>query len=137
MSRILGDPHVEGYTTNFTLVGEFMSAMGQDVNTRPVIPDLKIQSLRYNLIAEELAELYEAQTHNDLVGIADALTDLLYVVYGSGHAYGINLDACFEEVHRSNMTKLGPDGRAIKNEAGKVMKPDTYTPPNLESILGL
>lgn len=121
--------------TNFDRVGQFMRAMGQDVHCRAQFPDDKTMELRYALIDEELTELREAMTNEDLVEIADALGDLLYVIYGAGHAYGIDLDKVFAEIHRSNMTKLGPDGKAIRREDGKVMKPATYTPPNLVPII--
>lgn len=133
--------------TNFEKVGEFMEAMDQQVLYDPQFPDGEsntdekglrpIAKLRIDLIREEFDELRTAIVDDDIVGIADALTDILYVVYGAGHAFGIDLDACFEEVHASNMTKLGPDGKAIKNENGKVMKPATYRPPNLAAILGV
>lgn len=137
----------EGSLTNFEKVGEFMEAMDQQVLHDPQFPDGEsntdekglrpIAKLRIDLIREEFDELRTAIVDDDIVGIADALTDILYVVYGAGHAFGIDLDACFEEVHASNMTKLGPDGKAIKNENGKVMKPATYRPPNLAAILGV
>lgn len=133
--------------TNFEKVGQFMEAMDQQVLYDPQFPDgesniselgmLPIAKLRVDLIREEFGELRDAIIADDIIGIADALTDILYVVYGAGHAYGLPLDACFEEVHASNMTKLGPDGKAIKNEDGKVMKPATYRPPNLADVLGL
>ena len=121
--------------TNFDMVREFMMAFGQEVKTKPENPDNNTQALRYNLIKEELQELWDAQCQNDLVGVADALTDLLYVVYGAGHAYGIDLDKCFEEVQRSNMSKLGADGKPIYREDGKVLKGPNFFQPNLEAIL--
>jgi len=121
--------------TNFELVGDFMEACDQQVLSSPTFPDWNIQELRVSLIEEEFKELLDGISRDDIVEVADALTDLLYVVYGAGHSFGIDLDACFAEVHRSNMTKLGPDGRAIKREDGKIMKPESYSPPNLESIL--
>jgi len=121
--------------TNFELVGDFMEACDQEVLSSPTFPDWNIQELRVSLIEEEFKELLDGISRDDIVEVADALTDLLYVVYGAGHSFGIDLDACFAEVHRSNMTKLGPDGRAIKREDGKIMKPESYSPPNLESIL--
>ena len=123
--------------TNFELVEDFMEAMGQDVNAVPTFPEEDIQRLRLDLIEEELDELHYAIDNKDMVEIADALGDLLYVVYGAGHAFGIDLDECFKEIHASNMSKLGPDGKPIKREDGKVLKPDTFFPPDLKSILGL
>ncbi len=121
--------------TNFDMVREFMNAFGQEVKTSPENPDINTQALRYDLIKEELQELWDAQGQRDLIGIADALTDLLYVVYGAGHAYGIDLDKCFEEVQRSNMSKLGADGKPIYREDGKVLKGPNFFQPNLEAIL--
>ena len=123
--------------TNFELVEDFMEAMGQEVNAVPTFPEDEIQRLRLDLIDEELDELHYAIDNKDMVEIADALGDLLYVVYGAGHAFGIDLDECFKEIHASNMSKLGPDGKPIKREDGKVLKPDTFFPPDLKSILGL
>ena len=123
--------------TNFELVEDFMEAMGQDVNAVPTWPEEEIQRLRLDLIEEELDELHYAIDNKDMVEIADALGDLLYVVYGAGHAFGIDLDECFKEIHASNMSKLGPDGKPIKREDGKVLKPDTFFPPDLKSKLGL
>jgi len=120
--------------TNFDMVREFMKACDQKVENHAHMPDNDTVKLRYDLIREELNELHDGIADENLVEIADALTDLLYVVYGAGHAFGIDLDACFSEVHSSNMSKL-VDGRAIKNETGKVMKPATYVPPNLLKIL--
>ena len=121
--------------TNFELVEDFMEAMGQDVNAVPTFPEEEIQRLRLDLIEEELDELHYAIDNKDMVEIADALGDLLYVVYGAGHAFGIDLDECFKEIHASNMSKLGPDGKPIKREDGKVLKPDTFFPPDLKKIL--
>lgn len=121
--------------TNFELVEDFMEAMGQEVNAVPTWPEDDIQRLRLDLIEEELDELHYAIDNKDMVEIADALGDLLYVVYGAGHAFGIDLDECFKEIHASNMSKLGPDGKPIKREDGKVLKPDTYFPPDLKNIL--
>jgi predicted HAD superfamily Cof-like phosphohydrolase len=102
--------------TNFDKVRDFMEACDQDIETSPKFPlDPDVTFLRVKLIREELQELEEAIAYNDIVEVADALTDLLYVVYGAGHTFGVKLDACFDEVHSSNMTKLGPDGKAIKN----------------------
>ena len=123
--------------TNFELVEDFMEAMGQEVNAIPAFPEQEIQRLRLDLIEEELDELHYAIDNKDMVEIADALGDLLYVVYGAGHAFGIDLDECFKEIHASNMSKLGPDGKPIKREDGKVLKPDTFFPPDLKSILGV
>ena len=123
--------------TNFELVEDFMEAMGQEVNAIPTFPEEEIQRLRLDLIEEELDELHYAIDNKDMVEIADALGDLLYVVYGAGHAFGIDLDECFKEIHASNMSKLGPDGKPIKREDGKVLKPDTFFPPDLKTILGV
>lgn len=123
--------------TNFELVGDFMEAMDQEVLIYPVFPEEHIQKLRLDLIEEELDELHLGVDNIDIVEVADALTDLLYVVYGAGHAFGIDLDECFQEVHESNMSKLGEEGRAIKREDGKVLKPDTYFPPDLKSVLSV
>lgn len=121
--------------SNFQSVGVFMNSFGQEVKTKPELPSQQIQQLRLDLIAEELEELQQAMNDHDIVEIADALTDLLYVVYGAGHAYGIDLDKCFDEVHRSNMSKLGADGKPIYREDGKVMKGSSYFAPNLTKIL--
>jgi len=123
--------------TNFELVGDFMESMDQEVRIKPTFPDDRIQKLRLDLIEEELDELQYGIDNKDLVEIADALTDLLYVVYGAGHSFGIDLDECFHEVHRSNMSKLGPDFKPIKREDGKVMKPATYSPPDLKTVLAI
>ena len=123
--------------TNFELVGDFMEAMDQEVLIYPVFPEEHIQRLRIDLIEEELDELHLGIDNQDIVEVADALTDLLYVVYGAGQALGIDLDECFQEVHQSNMSKLGEDGRVIKREDGKVLKPDTYFPPDLKSVLSV
>ena len=121
--------------TNFELVGDFMEAFGQDVETQPTWPDFSTRELRVDLIQEEVDELVEAIANKDMVEIADALTDILYVVYGAGHAFGIDLDECFTEVHASNMSKCGDDGHPIKDENGKVMKGPGFFAPDLESIL--
>jgi predicted HAD superfamily Cof-like phosphohydrolase len=123
--------------TNFELVGDFMEAMDQEVLIYPTFPEEHIRKLRLDLIEEELDELHLGIDNQDIVEVADALTDLLYVVYGAGHAFGIDLDECFQEVHQSNMSKLGEDGRPIKREDGKVLKPDTYFPPDLKSVLSI
>ena len=122
--------------SNFELVGDFMEAFGQQVELEPTWPDFNTRELRLDLIQEELDELAQAMEDRDMVQIADALTDLLYVVYGAGHAFGIDLDECFQEVHSSNMSKLGPNGKPIHREDGKVMKGPGYYEPDLESILG-
>jgi predicted HAD superfamily Cof-like phosphohydrolase len=121
--------------SNFESVGQFMKTFGQDVKTIPEIPDAEITDLRLELIAEELNELYDAMQEKDIVAIADALTDILYVTYGAGHAFGIDLDKCFTEVQRSNMSKLGADGKPIYREDGKVMKGPDYSEPDLKDIL--
>ncbi len=119
--------------SNFDMVEDFMNAFGQDVEKTPMWTG--VADLRYELIREELEELKEAMDEKDIVGVADALSDLLYVVYGAGHAFGINLDNCFNEVHRSNMSKLGTDGRPIYRQDGKVMKGANYSPPDLKKTL--
>ena len=118
--------------SNFERVREFMTTFGQEVNTSPVFPSEDIQRLRQELIHEEFVEFMES---DNLVDVADALTDLLVVIYGAGHAYGIDLDYCFKEVHRSNMSKLGEDGKPIYREDGKVLKGPNYSEPNLEAVL--
>ena len=123
-------------TSNFEKVGDFMEAFGQKVEMEPTWPDFNTRELRLELIQEELEELSDAVADRDMIQIADALTDLLYVVYGAGHAFGLDLDECFEEVHRSNMSKLGENGRPIHREDGKVMKGPGYFEPDLEGILG-
>lgn len=122
--------------TNNQLVQNFMWIFGQEVRKSIGWPGAEVAELRIDLIDEELNELREATEKQDLVGIADALTDLLYVVYGSGHAYGIDLDACFQEVHRSNLSKLDENSQPIYREDGKVLKGPAYSPPDLESIIG-
>ena len=117
--------------TNFDKVGIFMKTFGQEVKDKPSLSSDKINKLRISLIKEELDELKEAMDRKDLLEVADALTDLLYVTYGAGHAFGIDLDKCFEEVQNSNMSKLGDDGKPIYNEFGKVMKGPNYFKPNL------
>ena len=121
--------------SNFEAVGDFMESFGQEVHNEPTLRDSRTQQLRYDLIDEELEELKMAFDNDDIVEIADALTDLLYVVYGAGHAFGIDLDECFLEVHESNMSKLGEGGRPIYREDGKVLKGPDYFPPNLKEIL--
>ena len=121
--------------TNFEKVKNFMQTFGQDVKSKPSFSTEKINSLRYNLIKEELDELKEAMDNKDILEVADALTDILYVTYGAGHAFGIDLDACFEEVQNSNMSKLGSDGKPIYNESGKVMKGPNYFKPDLSKFI--
>ena len=121
--------------TNFEKVGLFMSTFGQDIKKKASLSSDKINDLRINLIEEELNEFKEAVSKKDLKEVADALTDILYVTYGAGHAFGINLDDCFEEVQKSNMSKLGDDGNPIYNEQGKVMKGPKYFKPNLNKFL--
>ena len=120
--------------SNFNKVGTFMKTFGQEVKTKPSFSSDKINKLRIDLIKEELDELQEAMKNNDLLEVADALTDILYVTYGAGHAFGIDLDKCFDEVQNSNMSKLGKDGKPIYNEFGKVMKGPNYFKPNLEKF---
>ena len=121
--------------TNFEKVGLFMKTFGQEVKTTSSLSSEKINNLRISLINEELDEFKEAIKNNDLKEAADALTDILYVTYGAGHAFGINLDKCFEEVQRSNMSKLGDEGKPIYNEFGKVMKGPKYFKPDLTKFL--
>ena len=117
--------------TNFESVKKFMETFGQEIREKASFPNEKIVSLRCDLIKEELDELQEAIKNEDIKEVADALTDILYVTYGAGHAFGINLDKCFAEVQSSNMSKLGIDGKPIYNEKGKVMKGPKYFKPNL------
>ena len=121
--------------TNFNKVGLFMKTFGQEVKVKPSFSTEEINKLRISLIEEELKELREAMNKKDLVEVADALTDILYVVYGAGHAFGIDLDKCFEEVQKSNMSKLDKDGKPIYNEFGKVMKGPNYFKPVLKKII--
>jgi predicted HAD superfamily Cof-like phosphohydrolase len=121
--------------SNFDKVGTFMKTFGQEVKTEPSLSSDKINKLRIDLIKEELEELTEAMQKKDLLEVADALTDILYVTYGAGHAFGINLDACFNEVQNSNMSKLGKDGKPIYNESGKVMKGPNYFKPDLSKYV--
>lgn len=123
--------------SNFNKVKAFMNTYGQDVKEKAEFPENKIVQLRIDLIEEELNELKEAIKNNDIVEVADALTDILYVTYGAGHSFGINLDECFDEVQRSNMSKLGEDGKPIYNDSGKVMKGPNYFAPNLKKIVNL
>ena len=121
--------------TNFNKVKTFMKTFGQEVKTKPSFSSDKINTLRYDLIKEELEELKIAMENKDLLEVADALTDILYVTYGAGHAFGIDLDRCFEEVQNSNMSKLGEDGKPIYNESGKVMKGPKYFKPDLSKFI--
>ena len=122
--------------TNFEKVGLFMKKFGQEVKTTPNLSSEKINNLRISLINEELEEFKMAINNKDLKEAVDALTDILYVTYGAGHAFGVNLDECFDEVQRSNMSKLGADGKPIYNEHGKVMKGPNYFEPNLKKFIG-
>ena len=121
--------------SNFNKVKTFMEIFGQEVKTKPSFSTEKINSLRYDLIKEELEELKEAMENKDLLEVTDALTDILYVTYGAGHAFGIDLDKCFEEVQSSNMSKLGEDGKPIYNQSGKVMKGPKYFKPDLTKFV--
>jgi predicted HAD superfamily Cof-like phosphohydrolase len=121
--------------SNFNKVGTFMKTFGQEVKTKPSFSSDKINKLRIDLIKEELDELKEAMDNNDLLEVADALTDILYVAYGAGHAFGIDLDKCFDEVQNSNMSKLGENGEPIYNESGKVMKGPNYFKPDLSKFV--
>lgn len=114
-----------------------MDAFGQEVKRSPEFPDLDTVALRYELIKEELQELFVAMAEKDMVEVADALTDILYVTYGAGHAFGIDLDACFREVQRSNMSKLGEDGKPIYREDGKILKGPDYSEPDLKKVLDI
>ena len=121
--------------TNFEKVGKFMKTFGQEVKSKSSLSSEKINSLRVSLIEEELEELKQAINEKNLLEVADALTDLLYVTYGAGHAFGINLDKCFDEVQKSNMSKLGLDGKPIYSDKGKVLKGPKYFKPNLSNFL--
>ena len=121
--------------TNFERVRKFMKIFGQEIKEKAAFPNNKISSLRYDLIKEELDELRVAIDNKNLKEVADALTDILYVTYGAGHAFGINLDKCFQEVQNSNMSKLGLDGKPIFNESGKVMKGPNYIKPDLGKLI--
>ncbi len=121
--------------TNFEKVGKFMKTFGQEVKSKSSLSSEKINSLRVSLIEEELEELKQAIREKNLLEVADALTDLLYVTYGAGHAFGINLDKCFDEVQKSNMSKLGLDGKPIYSDKGKVLKGPKYFKPNLSHFL--
>ena len=121
--------------SNFRKVGIFMKTFGQEVKTQPSFSTDKINKLRIDLIKEELEELTDAMHNKDLLEVADALTDILYVTYGAGHAFGIDLDKCFEEVQNSNMSKLGENGKPIYNESGKVMKGSNYFKPDLSKYV--
>ena len=134
MKQLSNTKHME---TNFDRVGKFMRVFNQEVKNKPDWPDAETMELRIDLIEEELGELQNAIIDADgtLVDVADALSDLLYVVYGAGHSFGIDLDKCFTEVHRSNMSKLGEDGKPIYREDGKVLKGENFREPNLNKIL--
>jgi len=119
----------------FQSVKNFMQTFGQEVKIKAEFPNKKIIQLRYELIKEEIEELNQAIKNKDIIEVADALTDILYVTYGAGHAFGVDLDKCFDEVQQSNMSKLGPDGKPIYNESGKVMKGPNYFKPNLNKFL--
>ena len=121
--------------SNFSKVGTFMKTFGQEVKTKPSFSTDKINKLRLDLIKEELEELKEAMNSKDLLEVADALTDILYVTYGAGHAFGIDLDKCFDEVQNSNMSKLDENGKPIYNESGKVMKGSNYFKPDLSKFV--
>ena len=121
--------------SNFNKVGIFMKTFGQEVKSKPSFSTDRINKLRIDLIKEELDELKEAMDNNDLLEVADALTDILYVTYGAGHAFGIDLDKCFDEVQNSNMSKLDDNGKPIYNEAGKVMKGPNYFKPDLSKFV--
>ena len=121
--------------TNFERVKKFMEVFGQEIKEKATFPNAKITNLRYDLIKEELNELKEAISKQDIKEVADALTDILYVTYGAGHAFGINLDKCFKEIQNSNMSKLGTDGKPIFNEKGKVMKGPNYFKPDLSKFV--
>ena len=121
--------------SNFSKVGTFMKTFGQEVKDKPAFSTDKINKLRIDLIKEELEELTEAIKNNDLLEVADALTDILYVTYGAGHAFGIDLDKCFDEVQNSNMSKLSENGEPIYNESGKVMKGPNYFKPDLTKFV--
>ena len=121
--------------SNFSKVGIFMKTFGQEVKNKPSFSTDKINKLRLDLIKEELSELTDAMNNKDLLEVADALTDILYVTYGAGHAFGIDLDKCFDEVQNSNMSKLDDNGKPIYNDAGKVMKGPKYFKPNLSKFV--
>ena len=121
--------------SNFEKVKIFMKTFGQDIKDIAEFPEEKVVNLRYDLIKEELEELKQSMNDKDIIEVADALTDILYVTYGAGHAFGINLDKCFEEVQNSNMSKLGNNGKPIYNESGKVMKGPKYFKPNLTKFV--
>ena len=121
--------------SNFSSVKKFMETFGQEVKNKAEFPDEKTQNLRVSLIEEELSELKEAIKNKDIKEVADALTDILYVTYGAGHAFGVDLDQCFDEVQRSNMSKLDENGKPIFNEQGKVLKGPNYFKPNLEKFI--
>jgi len=121
--------------SNFESVKKFMQTFGQEVKTKPNFPEEQVVKLRFDLIEEELKEFKQAIERKDIKEVADALTDILYVTYGAGHAFGVNLDKCFEEVQNSNMSKLGKDGKPIYNDQGKVMKGPNYFEPDLNKFV--
>ena len=121
--------------TNFEKVKKFMKTFGQEIKEKAAFPSEKIVKLRVDLIEEELDELKEAINSKNIKDVADALTDILYVTYGAGHSFGVDLDSCFNEVQNSNMSKLGKDGKPIYNESGKVMKGPNYFKPNLSKFV--
>ena len=131
----LEEAYGKKFMSNFEKVKSFMETFGQEIKTKPEFPDAETTNLRIELISEELNELWDACEKKDILGVADALTDILYVTYGAGHAFGIDLDKCFEEVQKSNMSKLGEDGKPIFNNKGKVMKGPKYFKPDLTKFL--
>jgi len=137
MAKWADTPSCACEVSNFDRVVDFMKTFGQEVKTSPEFPTYENQILRRDLIIEELTELQEAVDANDIVEVADALTDLLYVIYGAGAAFGIDLDACFKEVHSSNMSKLMPDGTVLRREDGKVLKGPNYFVPDLKKVLDI
>jgi len=137
MAKWADTPSCACEVSNFDRVVDFMKTFGQEVKTSPEFPTYENQILRRDLIIEELTELQEAVDANDIVEVADALTDLLYVIYGAGAAFGIDLDACFKEVHSSNMSKLMPDGTVLRREDGKVLKGPNYFAPDLKKVLDI
>jgi len=137
MAKWSDTPSCACEVSNFDRVVEFMKTFGQEVKTSPEFPSEDITGLRRDLIIEELTELQEAVDAKDIVEVADALTDLLYVIYGAGAAFGIDLDACFQEVHASNMSKLMPDGTVLRREDGKILKSPNYFVPDLKKVLDI
>jgi predicted HAD superfamily Cof-like phosphohydrolase len=137
MAKWADTPSCACEVSNFDRVIDFMITFGQEIKDSPEFPSKDVQNLRVELIAEELEELTEAIVARDIVEVADALTDLLYVIYGAGAAFGIDLDACFKEVHSSNMSKLMPDGTILRREDGKVLKGPNYFVPDLKKVLDI